>query len=98
MLWHTTQKGNGNITGTALPKLDKALEDGRETVSQPERIGKYLDFQRFLLDESPVTMLYYPKLIYVVSNKVQGVHLPPLGVPLDRFANINDWKIQKTIL
>jgi peptide/nickel transport system substrate-binding protein len=97
VLWHTTQKDT-NITGMSLPKLDKALEDGRETVTQTDRIAKYLDFQRFLLDESPVTMLYYPKLFYVVSNKIQNVKLPPLGTPSDRFNNILDWKIQKTIL
>jgi peptide/nickel transport system substrate-binding protein len=97
VLWHSTQKDAANITGVSLPKLDKTLEDGRKTVSQSERISKYLDFQRFFLDEAPVTMLYYPKLVYVISNKVYGVSLPPLGVPSDRFSNILDWKIKKTI-
>lgn len=96
VLWHTTQK-DSNVTGMSLPKLDKALEDGRETVTQADRIQKYLDFQRFLLDESPVTMLYYPKLFYIVSNKVQNVQLPPLGTPSDRFNNISDWKIKQTL-
>lgn len=98
VLWHTSQKNTTNITGVSLPKLDKAIEDGRVTLGQADRLPKYADFQRFLLDESPVTMLYYPKLTYVVSTKVQGVFLPPLGLPQDRLSNISNWKIQKTIL
>lgn len=97
VLWHTTAADSTNITGLKLPKLDKALEDGRHFQTQDGRQEKYADFQRFLLDEAPVTFLYYPKYSYVVSTKVQGIDLKPLGVPSDRFSDIENWVIGRVI-
>lgn len=97
VLWHSTQADLFNITGLKLPRLDKALEDGRQLVEKSDRQAKYADFQRFLLDESPVTFLYYPKYTYLVSSKVEGVDLAPLGSPQDRLDGILNWKVRRTI-
>ncbi len=96
VLWHTTQESGSNISGLKLPKLDKALEDGRHLQSRDERSAKYLDFQRFILEEEPVSFLYYPKYSFVVSTKIQGLDLRPLGVPKDRLQGITDWKIGRS--
>ncbi len=96
VLWHTTQETGSNISGLKLPKLDKALEDGRHMQSREERSPKYLDFQRFILEEEPVSFLYYPKYSFVVSTKIQGLDLRPLGVPKDRLQGITDWKIGRS--
>lgn len=98
VLWHSTQTGSTNITGLKLPRLDKSLEDGRQLIERPERQAKYADFQRFLLDESPVTFLYYPKYTYLVSTKITGIELEPLGIPGDRLSNILNWKVRRTVL
>ena len=97
VLWHTTAAESTNITGLKLPKLDKALEDGRHFVTEDGRREKYADFQRFLLDEEPVAFLYYPKYSYVVSTKVQGIDLKPLGVPTDRLFDVTNWKIARVV-
>lgn len=97
VFWHSTQVDSSNITGLKLPRLDKSLEDGRQLLDKAERQAKYADFQRYLLDESPVTFLFYPKYIYLVSSKVDGVNLAPLGVPTDRFDDILNWKVRRTI-
>lgn len=97
VLWHSTQADLSNITGLKLPRLDKALEDGRQLLDKTERQAKYADFQRFLLDESPVSFLYYPKYTYLVSSKVEGVNLAPLGSPGDRLDDILNWKVRRTI-
>lgn len=97
VLWHSTQTDLSNITGLKLPRLDKALEDGRQLLEKSDRQAKYADFQRFLLDESPVTFLYYPKYTYLVSSKVEGVNLAPLGSPQDRLDDILNWKVRRTI-
>lgn len=57
-LWHSTQ--TTNITGLNSPKIDKLLEDGRKVANQKERKEIYLDFQRFLLEESPAVFLSHP--------------------------------------
>ena len=58
-LWHSTQTQT-NITHYSNPRIDKLLEDGRTTIGVQERKLIYLDFQRFLVEDSPAIFLYYP--------------------------------------
>lgn len=54
-LWHSTQ--NTNITHYQNPKIDKLLEDGRQATDPEVRKQIYHDFQRFLVEDSPVAFL-----------------------------------------
>lgn len=58
-LWHSTQETT-NMTHFKDEQVDKNLEDGRRTIDQEERRKIYLDFQRFLLEESPAIFLHHP--------------------------------------
>lgn len=58
-LWHSTQASN--IVNMHNPRIDKLLEDGRQTIDQEERAQIYIDFQRFLVEEAPAVFLYHPK-------------------------------------
>jgi len=58
-LWHSTQTTT-NISRYQNPRIDKLLEDGRTQLNLEERRKAYLDFQRFLLEDSPTIFLYYP--------------------------------------
>jgi peptide/nickel transport system substrate-binding protein len=58
-MWHTTQTST-NITKYSSPRIDKLLEDGRTEINLEERKKIYLDFQRFLVEDSPAIFLYYP--------------------------------------
>lgn len=64
-LWHSTQ--NTNITGYNNPKVDKLLEDARKILDHEERKAKYLDFQRFLVEDAPAAFLFHPT-VYTVSR------------------------------
>lgn len=66
-LWHSIQT-NTNLTHLSNPKIDKLLEDGRITRDLDERLKIYIDFQRFIAEESPVAFLYYPR-VYTVKRK-----------------------------
>lgn len=66
-LWHSTQKET-NVTHYNNPRIDKLLEDGRKTLDQQERKRIYLDFQRFLAEDSPVVFLYHP-ISYSISRR-----------------------------
>lgn len=66
-LWHSTQTGT-NITRYTNPRIDKLLEDGREELDIEERRKIYLDFQRFLVEDSPAIFLYHPTS-YKISRK-----------------------------
>lgn len=57
--WHSTQTST-NRTKFSNPRIDKLLEDGRTELNIEERKKIYLDFQRFLVEDSPAIFLYYP--------------------------------------
>ncbi len=64
--WHSTQKQT-NITGFGNVKIDKLLEDGRQVIDAESRIKIYADFQRRIVEETPVIFLYYPT-VYSISR------------------------------
>ena len=66
-LWHSTQTGT-NISKYNNPRIDKLLEDGRTELDQETRKRIYLDFQRFLIEDSPAIFLYHPTF-YTVTRK-----------------------------
>lgn len=66
-LWHSTQPGT-NISRFQSPKIDVLLEDGRKEMNQEKRKEIYIDFQRFLVEETPAIFLFHPTL-YNVSRK-----------------------------
>ena len=55
VFWHSTQATN--LSKYANPKVDKLLEDGRETLNEDKRQEIYRDFQRFLLEDPPAVFL-----------------------------------------
>jgi peptide/nickel transport system substrate-binding protein len=65
-LWHSTQPGN--ITGYISARNDKLLEDGRKILDPEKRKQKYLDFQKYLVEDAPAAFLYYPT-IYTIIRK-----------------------------
>ena len=65
--WQSTQDIT-NISHYSNLKIDKLLEDGRKTSDQEKRKKIYADFQRYLVDDSPVIFLYHPKQ-YIVERK-----------------------------
>jgi peptide/nickel transport system substrate-binding protein len=59
-LWHSSQINLDNITNYKNLRIDKLLEDGRQTDNISERKKIYADFQKYLLDDAPATFLYFP--------------------------------------
>lgn len=65
-LWHSSQ--STNITNYKNLRIDKLLEDGRQTIDVNQRKQIYSDFQKYLLDDSPATFLYFP-YTYEITRK-----------------------------
>lgn len=57
-LWHSGQ--DNNITNYKNLRIDKLLEDGRKTLDISNRKNIYFDFQKYLLDDAPASLLYFP--------------------------------------
>lgn len=65
--WHSTQTQQNNITHLNNPRIDKLLEEGRNTFDLIERNKIYQDFQRYLLEESPAIFLEFP-VTYTINR------------------------------
>lgn len=65
--WHSTQT-QGNITGYKSEKIDKLLEDGRDTFAIEDRKATYENFQKVIVDEVPAYFMYYP-YVYTIKRK-----------------------------
>lgn len=68
LFWHSTQTKN-NLTKLNNSRIDKLLEEGRFVIDPLERKTIYQDFQRFLLEESPVIFLSYPNTYTITRVK-----------------------------
>ena len=66
--WHSTQIKQGNITGYKNLKVDKLLEDARNSFSLEDRKKLYLDFQKVIVDDKPSLFLLYP-YVYEIKRK-----------------------------
>jgi peptide/nickel transport system substrate-binding protein len=64
-LWHSSQ--TSNIARYQNQRIDKLLEDGRIETNLETRRKIYLDFQRFLVEDSPAIFLYHP-VTYTISR------------------------------
>lgn len=71
-LWHSTQKET-NITHYKNVKIDKLLEDARGTIDESKRKELYMDFQRFLEEDSPAIFLYHPYKYTITYKNAQDL-------------------------
>lgn len=82
-LWHSTQTKT-NLTKYSSARVDKDLEDGRKLMKEEERRSKYIDFQKTLLEDSPATFLYFPKInvIYLKKKEEQLNKILPMQLAI----------------
>ncbi|MFC3900139.1 ABC transporter substrate-binding protein [Aliicoccus persicus] len=81
-MFHTdSQDGSGNRWLYSNPELDTELEGGRQAQDEEERAAFYSEAQRILLEDLPITPLYYSELgIGINTDLVSGVELDPVGI------------------
>lgn len=66
-IWHSTQTDT-NISKYKNERIDKLLEDGRIELDTQGRRKIYIDFQRFLLEDSPAVFLYHPATYKIIRK------------------------------
>lgn len=80
-MFHTDSVGSGNRWNYSNPELDGYLEEGQKASNEDERIEAYATAQEILMEDLPITPLYYGELgIGVNSTLVDGVELDPVGI------------------
>jgi len=66
MLWHSNEENN--ITHYKNLRVDKLLEDGRQTEDIEKRKKIYADFQKFIQADPPASFLFFPYVYDVVRK------------------------------
>jgi peptide/nickel transport system substrate-binding protein len=90
--WHQAEATGGqNYSQWDNRTASEYLEQARVLVDQNVRARLYRNFQSIFARELPALLLYYPVYTYGVDLRVQGVQIPPLFEPSDRFNNVSDW-------
>jgi peptide/nickel transport system substrate-binding protein len=95
-LWHSSQKRDPglNLALYDNKSADTLLEEARKTLNPEERIKKYDDFQKLLVEDIPALFLYSPYYLYGHSKKVNGFANQVIATPSDRFFNVANWYIE----
>ncbi len=94
--WHSSQKIDPglNLTGYENKDADKLLKEGRETLDENERKGKYEKFQDILIEDAPAVFLYNSGYLYLISDKIKGIETKKIVDPAKRFSNIENWYLK----
>jgi peptide/nickel transport system substrate-binding protein len=94
--WHSTQKKDPglNLTSYQNTKVDKLLEEIRQTLDDKARKEKLGNFQNLLISDSPAVFLYNPDFLYLVSDEIKGLDGKIIADPSKRFSNIENWYIK----
>ena len=75
------ERANNSNRRLMIPELDVELDGGRQAQDEEERAAFYSEAQRILLEDLPITPLYYSELgIGVNTELVSGVELDPVGI------------------
>ncbi len=93
--WHSSQiKAPGlNISLYTNSKVDKLLEDMRETNDDVLGTTMYDQFKNLIKADMPAVFLYSPNFIYIVPKELKNIDLRDITIPADRWNSINNWYI-----
>ncbi len=94
--WHSSQKKDPGLNLALYDNkaADKLLEEARITLNPIARAEKYNEFQNLVIESYSAIFLYSPNYIYPISKKIKGFEEELIGLPSERFVNINKWYIE----
>lgn len=95
-LWHSSQKKDPGLNLALYDNktADRLLEEARQTLNPLERMKKYDDFQKLMIDDAPAIFLYNPKFLYGQSKEIKGFDRNLISMPSDRFSGVEKWYIE----
>jgi peptide/nickel transport system substrate-binding protein len=80
-----------NIALYVNKTVDTLLEDARSSAHREVRAADLQKIENTVAADYPAAFLYAPSFVYVVPKDLQGVKLPQIITPADRFATVNSW-------
>jgi len=80
-----------NIALYANKTVDALLEDARTSADEETRAKDLQKIEDIVAADYPAAFIYAPNFIYAMPSDVQGVMLPQIITPADRFATVAGW-------
>ncbi len=80
-----------NIALYANKSVDDLLEHARSTTDAHERLEDLQKIEDTIAAEYPAAFLYAPDFAYSIPRDLEGVALPQIVTPADRFATVASW-------
>jgi len=80
-----------NIALYANKAVDALLEEARSSSEEEKHFAALQKIEDTIAAEYPAAFVYAPNFIYTVPKDLQGVVLPQIIVPADRFASAASW-------
>jgi peptide/nickel transport system substrate-binding protein len=94
--WHSSQVPYPGLNVSQLinKDVDTAIEIIRKTADQTARTAAFTSLSEKVTENTPAVFLYQPSYPYALPDTIQGVDLPAIVSPADRFADIHEWYIK----
>jgi len=80
-----------NIALYTNKTVDALLEEVRSSTDQKKRESDLQKIEDIIASEYPAAFLYAPDFTYTVPDDLQGIQLPQIITPADRFATVASW-------
>jgi peptide/nickel transport system substrate-binding protein len=80
-----------NVALYANKTVDALLEETRGITSEDTRRKNLQKIEDTVAADYPAAFIYAPNFIYTLPHEVQGVRLPQIITPSDRFASVASW-------
>lgn len=79
-LFHSSEKGNNNMTFYSNPEVDKLLEEARKETNEEKRYELYREAEKKILEDAPIIPIYFYSYAHVVQPEVKNFVLSPMGL------------------
>jgi peptide/nickel transport system substrate-binding protein len=91
--WHSSQRLDPglNIAMYVNNKVDKLLEEIRESTQIKDLPEKYQALSAEISKDKPAVFLYQPDFLYAIPGNLKGVELPVISNSANRFSQIYKW-------
>ncbi len=85
--------GGSNVSGLQDPQLDRLLTAARSPADEPSRRAAFAALQVYLAEKTFLLPLYWRQEPVVLSDRIAGPTVRPLGDLSDRFWDVLTWRL-----
>ena len=87
--WHSSMIGPDgfNLSCYDNPKIDALIDQARVMIDRKQAQPLWDDFQRIVMEEQPVTLLWLPDRVVGLDKRIKGYRFSPTSI----FFNIAEW-------